>query len=80
MGAGASIPETEEEAREQVYTKKQIEDHKVAVVALARENALKSLQRHKQELQKKKREGGTAAEAKGSTREKEPEGKEGKDY
>jgi hypothetical protein len=44
MGAGASIPETEEQAREQGYTDKQIEEYKVLVVALARQNAQKALQ------------------------------------
>ena len=47
MGAGASIPETEEEAFAQGYTKKQIEDYKVEVVRLARENALRALELHK---------------------------------
>ena len=43
MGAGASIPETEEEAREQGYSDQQIEEYKANIQKLAMENALKAL-------------------------------------
>lgn len=43
MGAGASIPGTEEEARQQGYTERQIEDYKASIQKLAMENALSAL-------------------------------------
>jgi len=53
MGAGASIPDTEEEAYAQGYTKEQIESYKIEVIRLARENALKALELHKAAQKKK---------------------------
>lgn len=44
MGSAASIPETEEEALAQGYTARQIEEYKVLVVGLARQNALRALE------------------------------------
>jgi hypothetical protein len=64
MGAGASIPDTEEDARAQGFTEKQIEDYKVSVVALVRENALKALELHKSSLKKTAEEGPNKAEEK----------------
>jgi len=43
MGAGASIPDTEEEARQQGYTERQIEDYKANIQKLAMDNALSAL-------------------------------------
>lgn len=49
MGAGASIPETEEDALAQGYTQKQIEEYKINILRLARENAHRALVKQKQE-------------------------------
>ena len=47
MGAGASIPDTEEEALAQGYSRKQIDDYKVSILALAATNAKRALELHK---------------------------------
>jgi len=59
MGAGASIPDTEEEARQQGYTERQIEDYKASIQKLAMENALSALA-----ARKARQSEGAAADAK----------------
>jgi hypothetical protein len=59
MGAGASIPETEEEARGQGYTDRQIDEYKASIQKFAMENAMKALAAHKAQQAQ-----GSASEAK----------------